>query len=78
MSETFRIVLDSQWLKSAENQLRLMYYSPWYVNFGQIFHFSEIHPNVDLGSEENSAKISVKHFASFWIASGFKNMPKMN
>ena len=55
-----------------------MYYSPWYVNFGQIFHFSEIHPNVDLGSEENSAKISVKDFASFWIASGFSNMPKIN
>ena len=55
-----------------------MYYSPWYVNFGQIFQFSETHPNVDFGSEENSAKVSVKDFASFWIASGFSNMPKIN
>ena len=49
-----------------------MYYnSPWYDNFGQIFQFSETHPNVSWGSEEYSAKILVKNFASFWIASGF-------
>ena len=48
-----------------------MYYSPWYVNFGQIFRFSETHPNVNWGSEEYSAKISSKDFASFEIASGF-------
>ena len=48
-----------------------MYYSPWYANFGQIFHFSENHPNASLGSEEYSAKVSAKHLASFKIASGF-------
>ena len=42
-----------------------MYYSPWYVNFGQIFRFSETHPNVNWGSEEYSAKISAKDFTSF-------------
>ena len=29
-------------------------------NFGQIFDFSETHPNVSLGGEEYSAKILVK------------------
>ena len=39
-----------------------MYYSPWYVNFGQIFRFSETHPNVNWASEEHSAKVSAKDF----------------
>ena len=55
-------MLDSQWfLVSAENQLRPLYYSTWYIfNFGQIFHLSETHPNVSRGSEEYSAKVSAK------------------
>ena len=61
------IILDSQWfLVSAENQLRPLYYSTWYIfNFGQIFHFSETHPNVSRGSEEYSAKGSAKDLALY-------------
>ena len=43
-----------------------MYYSTWYTfNFGQIFDFSETHPNVSWGGGEYSAKISAKDFALY-------------
>ena len=49
-----KIILDIQWfLVSAENQLRPMYYSTWYiVNFSKILRFSETHQIVSRGSEE--------------------------
>ena len=61
------IILDSQWfLISSENQLRPLYYSTWYIfNLGQIFHFSDTHPNVSRGSEECSAKVSAKDLALY-------------
>ena len=41
-----------------------MGYSTWYIfNFGQIFGLSKTHPNVTRGSEEYSAKVSVKDLA---------------
>ena len=64
---------------SAENQLRPLYYSTWYVfNFGQVFPFFETHPNVTRGSEEYSAKVSVKDLALYQVASGFWCRPKIN
>ena len=43
-----------------------MYYSTWYVfNFGQSFDFLETHPNVSMGAEEYSAKVSVKDCALY-------------
>ena len=43
-----------------------MYYSTRYVfNFGQIFDFLETHPNVSMGAEEYSAKVSVKDCALY-------------
>ena len=56
----------------AENQFRPLYYSTWYIfNFGQIFPLSESHPNVTRGSEEYSAKVSVKDLAVYSVASSF-------
>ena len=56
------ITFGSQWfLVLAENQLRPLYYSTWYIyNFGQIFPSSETNPNVIRGSEEYSAKVLIK------------------
>ena len=63
----------------ADNQSRPLYYSAWYIfNFGQIFPFSETHPNVTRGSEEYSAKVSVKDFPLYWVASGFYYSLKIN
>ena len=58
-------ILGSQWLSVlAENQFRPLYYSTWYIfNFGQIFAFSEIHPKVSRGSNQYSAKLTVKDLA---------------
>ena len=43
-----------------------MYYSTWYTfNFGQIFDFSETHPNVSWGGGEYLAKISAKDFTLY-------------
>ena len=66
---------------SAENQLRSLYYSTWYVfNYGQVFPLFEVHPNVARGSEEYSAKVSVKGLALhvYQVASGFWCRPKIN
>ena len=50
----------------AENQLRPLYYSTWYVfNFGQVFPFFKTHPNFTRGSEEYLAKVSVKDLALY-------------
>ena len=55
-----------------ENQFRPLYYSTWYIfNFGQIFPLSETHQNVTRGSEEYSAKVSVKDLAVYSLASSF-------
>ena len=65
---------------SAENQVvrNPLYYSTWYIfNFGQVFPFFETHPNVTRGSEEYSAKVSVKDLALYQVASGFYR-PKIN
>ena len=44
----------------------------WYIfNFCQIFPSSETHPNLTRGSEEYSAKVSVKDFAVYSLASSF-------
>ena len=66
-SKTPCSILGSQWfLASAENQLKPLYYSTWYIfNFGQVFPFFETHPNVTRGSEEYSAKVSVKDLALY-------------
>ena len=51
---------------SAENQLRLLYYSTWYVfNFDQVFPVFETYRNVTRGSEEYSAKVSVEDLALY-------------
>ena len=50
----------------AENQFRPLYYSAWYMfNFGQIFPSSQTHQNVTRGSEEYSAKDSVKDLSVY-------------
>ena len=74
------IILGSQWvLLSAENQLRPLYYSTWYIfNFGQVFPFFVTHPNVTRGSEKYSAKVSVKDLALYQVASGFWGRMKTN
>ena len=60
---------------SAENQLRPLYYSTWYIfNFGQVFPFFETHPNVTRGSEEYSAKVSVKDLARVVFGVGRKSI----
>ena len=44
----------------------------WYIfNFGEIFPSSETLPNVTRGSEEYSAKVSVKDLAVYLVASSF-------
>ena len=56
----------------AENQFRPMYYSALYIlKFCQIFPSSETHQNVTRGSEEYSAKVSVKDLAVYSVASSF-------
>ena len=56
----------------AENQFRPLYYSAWYIfNFCQIFPSSETHQSVTRGSEEYSAKVSVKDLAVYLVASSF-------
>ena len=50
----------------TENQFRPLYNSAWYIfNFGHIFPSSETHQNVTRGSEEYSAKVSVKDLALY-------------
>ena len=62
-----------QWfLVLAENHLRPLYYSTWYIfNFGQIFPSSQTHTNVTRSSEEYSAKVSVNDLAVCSVASSF-------
>ena len=44
----------------------------WYIlHFIQIFPLSETHPNVPRGSEEYSAKVSVKDLAVYLVASSY-------
>ena len=59
------IILGSQWfLVLPRNQFRPLYHSTWYIfNLGYVFAFSETHPNVTRGSNEYSAKLTVKDLA---------------
>ena len=60
-------MLCSEWfLVLAENQLRPLYHSTWYIyNFGQTFTLSETPPNVIRGSEKCSAKVLIKDLALY-------------
>ena len=66
-------MLRSQWfLVLAKNEFSPLYYSTWYIfNFCQIFPSAKAHPNVVIGSEEYSAKVSGKALALYSVPSCF-------